>query len=407
METYSVLFYPKKVKNNSTISTVYLRITISGKRTEISTGQIIKTSQWATKSGKINGNTSGTKQLNSFLEGVRARLFECYSNLFNEGKEINCENLRNRYLGIEERKVTLMEVFKDHNSKMEELIGKEYSKGTWERYETSLRHTEAFMKWKFNIADVDVRYINAGFVADYEFYLRTVRNCCNNSAVKYIKNFQKIINICIDNEWISKNPFANYKSKIVNVDVRFLTDAELRRIQGKKFITERLKVVRDIFVFCCYTGLAYIDVKNLTKNNITKGIDGGLWIKIKRTKTNVEASIPILKDALEILDKYENDPKCINEMTILPVLSNQKMNEYLKEIGDLCEIDFDITFHTARHTFATTVTLNNGVPLETVSKMLGHKNIRMTQHYAKIQDRKVGSDMSALKNILMENKEVV
>jgi site-specific recombinase XerD len=301
----------------------------------------------------------------------------------------------------------LIEVFKDHNSKMEELIGKAYSKGTWERYETSLRHTVAFMKWKFNITDIDVRHINAGFVADYEFYLRTVRNCCNNSAVKYIKNFQKIINICIDNEWISKNPFTGYKSKIVSVDVRFLTDTELKRIQGKKFISERLKVVRDIFVFCCYTGLAYIDVKNLTKHNITKGIDGGLWIKIKRTKTNVEASIPILKDAHEILDKYENDPKCINEMTVLPVLSNQKMNEYLKEIGDLCEIDFDITFHTARHTFATTVTLNNGVPLETVSMMLGHKNIRMTQHYAKIQDRKVGNDMSALKNILMENKEVV
>ncbi|CAA7393990.1 phage integrase SAM-like domain and Arm DNA-binding domain-containing protein [Chryseobacterium fistulae] len=193
METYNVLFYAKKVKNNSTISTIYLRITISSKRTEISTGQMIKTSQWSIKSGKIAGNTPHAKQLNSFLEGIRSKLFECYTSLFSEGREITCQSLRNKYLGIEERKFTLIEAFKDHNSKMKELIGKEFSKGTWERYETSLRHTQAFMKWNLNIDDIDVRYINAGFVADYEFYLRTVRNCSNNTAVKYIKNFQKIM----------------------------------------------------------------------------------------------------------------------------------------------------------------------------------------------------------------------
>ncbi|GAA4161152.1 site-specific integrase [Chryseobacterium ginsenosidimutans] len=407
MEIYSLLFYAKKVKNNPGISTIYLRITISGKRTEISTGQIIKTSQWGIKSGKITGNTPNAKQLNSFIEGIRAKLFECYNNLFSEGKEITCENLRNKYLGIEERKFTLIEVFKDHNTKMKELIGKEFSKGTWERYETSLWHTQAFMKWKFNITDIDVRHINSGFVADYEFYLRTVRDCSNNSAVKYIKNFQKIINICLSNEWMNKNPFVGYKSKIETVDVRFLTDLQLRKIQSKKFISERLSIVRDIFVFCCFTGLAYIDVKNLTKLKITREIDGGLWIKTKRAKTKIEASIPILADAQEILKRYKDHPKCINENAALPVLSNQKMNEYLKEIGDLCEIDFDITFHTARHTFATTVTLNNGVPLETVSKMLGHTNIKMTQHYAKIQDKKIGKDMSVLKNILTKRKKVI
>ncbi|MDQ0065175.1 site-specific integrase [Chryseobacterium lathyri] len=405
MQTYSLLFYPKKAKNNSEMSTIYLRITIFGKRTEISTGQQVKTSQWSIKSGRVTGNTHKAQQLNSLLESSRAKLFECYNTLLNEGREITCENLRNKYLGIEERKVTLIEVFKDHNLKMKELIGKEFSRGTWERYETSLRHTQAFMKWKFKISDIDVRHINPGFVADYEFYLRTVRDCSNNSAVKYIKNFQKIINICLDNEWMSKNPFTNYKSKIIKVDVRFLTDLELERLRNKKFISERLRIVRDIFVFCCYTGLAYIDIKNLTNYKIIRGIDGGLWIKIKRTKTKVEASIPILAEAQAILERYEGYPKCINENTVLPVLSNQKMNEYLKEIGDLCEIDFDITFHTARHTFATTITLNNGVPLETVSKMLGHTNIRMTQHYAKIQDKKIGTDMSLLKNILCKNKK--
>jgi hypothetical protein len=298
---------------------------------------MIKTSQWSIKSGKVTGNTPKAQQLNSLLESSRAKLFECYNILFNEGREITCETLRNKYLGIEERKVTLIKVFKDHNSKMKELIGKEFSKGTWERYETSLRHTQAFMKWKYNITDIDVRYINLGFIADYEFYLRTVRNCSNNSAVKYIKNFQKIINICLDNGWMNKNPFTGYKSKIETVSVRFLTDLQLKKIQSKKFMSERLRIVRDIFVFCCYTGLAYIDVKNLTKHKITRGIDGGLWIKIKRTKTKVEASIPILADAHEILSRYENHHKCVNENTVLPVLSNQKMNEYLKEIGAVCD----------------------------------------------------------------------
>ncbi|MDV3927782.1 recombinase [Elizabethkingia anophelis] len=405
METYSVLFYAKKVKNNSGISTIYLRITVSGKRTEISTGQTIKTSQWGIKSGKVTSNTPNAKQLNSLLEGIRSKLFECYSALFNSGKEITCESLRNKYLGVEEKKLTIIEVFKGHNLKMKELIGKEFSKGTWERYETSLRHTEAFMKWKFNITDIDIREINPGFIADYEFYLRTVRNCSNNSAVKYLKNFQKIINICLSNEWLSKNPFVSHKSKIDTVDVRFLTELDLMRIRSRKFVSERLRIVRDIFVFCCFTGLAYIDVKNLTRQKMIRGIDGGLWLKIKRTKTKVEASIPILPEAQEIINRYEDHPKCINEDTILPVPSNQKINEYLKEIGALCEIDFDITFHTARHTFATTVTLNNGVPLETVSKMLGHTNIRMTQHYAKIQDKKIGQDMLILKDVL--NKKVI
>ncbi|WP_034671739.1 site-specific integrase [Epilithonimonas caeni] len=390
MNTYNLLFYAKKTKNKPKISTIYLRITIFGKRTEISTGQKIPTSQWNIKSGKITGNTPNAKNLNALLEGIRSKVFECYTSLFNNGKEITCESLRNKYLKIDERKITLMNVFEDHNSRMKELIGKEFSKGTWERYETSLRHTRSFLKWKFNISDIDVCNINPAFIADYEFYLRTVRDCSNNTAVKYIKNFQKIINICLNNEWISKSPFIRYKSKIENVDVRFLTDLQLKNIQSKGFVSERLRIVRDIFVFCCYTGLAYVDVKNLTKGKVSIGIDGELWIKIKRTKTNIEASIPLLPEAKEILKRYEDHPRCINENTALPVMSNQKMNEYLKEIGAICDVDFDITFHTARHTFATTITLNNGVPLETVSKMLGHTNIRMTQHYAKIQDKKLG-----------------
>lgn len=400
MQTYSLIFYAKKTKGNSKISAIYMRITVDGKRTEISTGKTIKTSEWNSKSSKMSGRNSLAKNLNSFLEGLRTEVFESYIYLTNNRKMITCESLKNRFLRIDERKITLVDAFKDHNDQIKELIGKGFAHGTWQRYETSLRHTQQFMKWKYNISDIYVSEITPLFVTDYEFFLKTVRNCANNSAVKYIKNFQKIINICLDNEWMTKNPFANYKSRIIVNDVRFLTEAELEIIKDKNFKVERLRIVRDIFLFCCFTGLAYSDVKKLSNENIVNGSNGEKWIKIKRTKTKVESSIPILPIALDILEFYRTNHKCISDEKLLPVYSNQKINEYLKEITALCELDFDISFHTARHTFATSVTLNNGVPIETVSKMLGHTNIRMTQHYAKIQDRKIGEDMDLLKKIL-------
>ncbi|WP_267279484.1 site-specific integrase [Chryseobacterium luquanense] len=199
---------------------------------------------------------------------------------------------------------------------------------------------------------------------------------------------------------MTKNPFANYKSKIIIEDVLCLTEVDLKRMRDKIFSSERLNRVRDIFIFCCYTGLSYAEVKKLSSNHIKIKDDGERLIKIKRTKTNTEAKIPILPIAAEILEKYKNETECINTNKLLPVISNQKTNEYLKEIGAICEIDFDITFHTARHTFPTSITFNNGVPIETVSKMLGHKSIRMSQHYAKVQETKISTDMKILKEVL-------
>lgn len=404
MSKYSLHFYAKKSKSNAEFSAIYARITVDGKRSEISTGKTIPTSTWNSEGGKVFGNTANAKAINHLLSSIQLRIFNCYNELHDARKAITSETLKNKYLGIDEKTVTIVEVFKDHNRQMKELIGKSFSRGTWERYETSLRHTVEFMQWKYGVSDMDVRDINPNFVTNYEFWLRTQRKCSNNSSVKYMKNFQKITNICLANDWILKNPFSNYKSKLNAVYPDFLTEEDLEKIKNKKFASERLSAVRDIFLFCCFTGLAYIDVKGLTWDYISTGLDGTRWIKINRTKTKVEASIPLLPMAEEIIAKYTEHPKCINENTVLPVLSNQKMNEYLKEITTLCELETDITFHTARHTFATTVTLNNGVPLETVSKMLGHTNVRMTQHYAKVLDRKIGDDMAVLKNLLMQKE---
>jgi integrase len=215
--------------------------------------------------------------------------------------------------------------------------------------------------------------------------------------VKYIKNFGKIVRICLANGWITVNPILNYKAKVKNVDRVFLSAEELELLATKEFSIDRIAQVRDIFLFSCYTGLAYVDVKKLKASEVVNGVDGELWIYTKRQKTNIASRIPLLPPALRVIKKYKDHPKCVAEDRLLPVLSNQRMNAYLKEIADLCGINKDLTYHIARHTFATTVTLMNKVPIETVSKMLGHTSIKMTQHYAKILDFKISEDMAHLR----------
>ncbi|WKL43705.1 site-specific integrase [Flavobacterium sp. ZE23DGlu08] len=292
----------------------------------------------------------------------------------------------------------LLQIFQDHNDKMEILVGQEYAPGTLERYKTSLSHTKDFIKWKYSLSDINILKIDHAFVTEYEFYLRSERKCANNTAVKYIKNFHKIINQCLANGWLDKDPFTNYKSKVKEVIREYLSENEIEEIINKKFAIERLELVRDILLFSCFTGLAYIDVKQLTQDNISTGIDGDKWIFKTRQKTDTTSKIPLLPMAHEIINKYQDHPTSINEGRLLPIVSNQRMNSYLKEIAAVCGINKELTFHIARHTFATTVTLSNGVPLETVSKMLGHTNLKTIQHYAKILDSKISEDMKILKS---------
>jgi site-specific recombinase XerD len=236
------------------------------------------------------------------------------------------------------------------------------------------------------------------FITDFEYYLKTTRKCAHNSAIKYITNFKKIIRIAHANNWIDKDPFLHWKGRLKIVEREFLTEEEIQRIIDLNLKIERLDQVRDIFIFCCFTGLAYADVKKLTKHDIVIGVDGEQWVKTRRTKTDTRSNIPILPIAETLIKKYKDDPFLQDKDLVLPVLSNQKMNAYIKEIADLCGITKNLTFHLARHTFATTVTLTNGVPIESVSKMLGHTNLKTTQHYAKILDMKVGKDMAILRS---------
>lgn len=395
----SILFYIKRAKvNNLGVCPIYTRVTVNAKRFEFSTNKYINPDKWSSEGSKVKGTNEEARTINSHLDYLKNQVLEAEKKLFKKDISITSENLKNELFGFSETKRMLVPIFQDHNNKIKELVGKEYAPGTLERYTTSLKHTIEFMKWKYNISDIDITKIDHAFITDYEFWLRSVRNCANNTAVKYLKNFNKIIKLCLANDWLEKNPFANYKSKVKEVERVYLTEVEIQSIIEKDFKTERLSLVRDIFLFSCFTGLAYIDVKNLTKSHISYGIDGEKWIFTHRQKTESASKIPILPVTQMIIDKYENHPQCLNENKLLPILSNQKMNAYLKEIAGVCEIEKELTFHIARHTFATTVTLTNGVPIESVSKMLGHKNLRTTQHYAKVLDRKVSDDMKILKD---------
>lgn len=395
----SILFYAKKAKAAANgLVPIYARITINGKRIELSTNRFVEISKWSTEAGKIKGTSEEARSINNHLDLLKCQIRDAEMELIHKKIVVTTETIKSKLLGVDERARMLVPIFQDHNNKIKELVGKEYAPGTLERYTTSLKHTIEFMQWKYNISDIDITKIDHAFITDYEFWLRSVRNCANNTAVKYLKNFNKIIKLCLANDWLDKNPFANYKSKVKEVERVYLTEAEIQSIIEKDFKTERLSLVRDIFLFSCFTGLAYIDVKNLTKSHISFGIDGEKWIFTHRQKTESASKIPILPVTQMIIDKYEIHPQCINEDKLLPILSNQKMNAYLKEIAGVCEIEKELTFHIARHTFATTVTLTNGVPIESVSKMLGHKNLRTTQHCAKVLDRKVSEDMKILKD---------
>jgi len=395
----SILFYAKKAKAAANgLVPIYTRITINGKRIELSTNRFVEISKWSTEAGKMKGSSEEARSINNHLDLLKSQIRDFEMELIHKKIAVTSETIKSKLLGVDERARMLVPIFQDHNNKIKELVGKEYAPGTLERYTTSLKHTIEFMQWKYNISDIDITKIDHAFITDYEFWLRSVRNCANNTAVKYLKNFNKIIKLCLANDWLDKNPFANYKSKVKEVERVYLSEEEIQSIIEKDFKTDRLSLVRDIFLFSCFTGLAYIDVKNLTKSHISYGIDGEKWIFTHRQKTESASKIPILPVTQIIIDKYKNHPQCINEDKLLPILSNQKMNAYLKEIAGVCEIEKELTFHIARHTFATTVTLTNGVPIESVSKMLGHKNLRTTQHYAKVLDKKVSEDMQILRN---------
>jgi len=397
-KTFSLLFYLKKPKNYlKGIRPIYLRITVDGIPKEISTGRQCDPDRWNANTGRCNGTKEDAKLLNAFLDILQTKVYEVRRKLLEKNEIITAERLKNTLKGTDGTVRMLMKIFQQHNDEVKNLVGKDFAPGTLERYKTSYDHTKSFMEWKYGVSDLDIKKLDYEFVSQYEFWLKSVRNCNHNTSIKYISNFRKIVNRCIRNGWLDRDPFVGFKMTKREVVPEFLTEHEIKIIVKKKFASDRLNEVRDVFIFCCYTGLAFVDVEKLKSSEIGIGIDGSKWIFTNRQKTETLSRIPLLPVAIDILERYKNHHSCINSGKVLPVLSNQKYNDYLKEIANICGVNKKFTTHTARHTFATTITLSNGVPMESVSKMLGHKNIKTTQHYAKVLDKKLSEDMNTLR----------
>lgn len=352
------------------------------------------------------GSNPEIGRLNSYLEQIRSQLTNHYQDLIVSKKAVTPEAIKDRFFGIDESGESLNGLIEYHNTQMDENL----KWGTLKNYNTTQKYIEKFLKNKYKRNDIYLSELNYKFITDFEYFLRKhkpvdhQKPMGNNTVMKHIERLRKMTNLAVRLEWIDKDPFSSFKLHFKKVERDFLNEDELSAIEVKEFKIERLQQVKDLFVFSCYTGLSYIDVMKLSPNNITKGINGMNWIYTQREKTSTPVRIPLLHQAQELLDKYKDHPRSLNKGTIFPLISNQKLNSYLKEIADLCGITKNLTFHVARHTFATTVTLTNGVPIESVSKMLGHADLKTTQIYAKVVEKKISEDMANLETKLSKKK---
>lgn len=395
-QTFTILFWLYKSKMNKGKAPIYCRITVDGRRIQFSLRRSIEPENWNKHSERAIGKTEQVLMLNNYLDHVKADIQKHYNILLSKGEHITAEAVRNSYMGVEEESKTLFDAFTYHNDSMKERIGIDVVKATHTKFETVLKKLRLYVKKKYNKSDLPLESLNHQFITEFEYFLKVDQKIGHNTAMKYIRNLKKVINMAVANDWLAKNPFASFKCSYKKVNREILSDEDLQALAEKEFDIERLEEVRDIFLFCCYTGYAFVDVEKLTPNDLIRGINGELWIYTHRKKTGTASNVPLLKPALEIIQKYKEHPYCELKGRLLPVKSNQKMNAYLKEIADVCGIKKKLTMHIARHTFATTVTLSNGVPIETVSKLLGHTKLATTQIYAQVMEHKVSADMDAL-----------
>ncbi len=392
--TFSVLFFIQRTKlNKEGKAPILARITINKQMAHLSTRQAILPERWGSSSGRAIGTSKEDKQINRFLEDYKGIIYTKYNELLLTGEVITVDKLKQTLSSKGEKCITLLDLYDDFLTDYAKLVGHSTTKRTYDKYKLVRKRLATYMKEQYNLSDIPLCDITPKFIREFDTFLRSTYGVANNHAMKMVQKFRTIFQTAVDNGWVQKNPFASIKIHFDIIDRGYLSKQELASIMQKPMTSKRLDQVRDIFVFCCFCGLAYCDVAELTTENIIKGDDGNLWIRTRRQKTDTPVDVPLLEIPTMILQKYQGQLK---DGKLLPVPSNQKCNDYLKEIAAICGVDKELTFHLARHTFATTITLSNGVPIETVSKMLGHRNIRTTQIYAKVIQEKVSADMAAL-----------
>lgn len=400
--SFSILFwiYAKRAINNH--GDIYARITVDGKRSNISLKRKVDISKWDSKLQKVIGTSNEARTINKYLYSVNAQIFQIYQDLRFKGELITAELIKANYLGDTEEQRTLLNLLDYHRKKIETTL----RKGTIKNFGVTEKYIKYFLRDVHKTSDIYLKQLNYKFLTEFEQYLHDFwpkghpKSMSHNTVMKHIQRFRKIVTLGYHIEWMVKDPFIRWKPKWVKREREFLSGEELKRLEKHQFKSERLDRVRDLFVFSCFTGICYVDLIRLNSESIDKGVDGEDWILIKRQKTDVPVKVPLLDKALQILNKYNQHPITQITKTLLPVITNEKLNLYLKEVALHCGISKNLTFHMARHTFATTVTLGNGVPIETVSKLLGHTKISTTQIYARVVENKISHDICRLRDVL-------
>lgn len=396
--TFSVQFIIKAdKKDNSGFVPIYAKIFINGCKIELSTFQRVNPSHWDNTKKQIKLHIKKANEINQFLENFKSRIYSTYSKVLTTKSELNMNSFKEEFYGTKViiKEKTLIATTEEHNKEFEKLVGKKYSYGSYKNYKTTLTYLREFVPFFFKQKDIELSKVDFKFCEAYYSFLTSQKPCNNNGANKHIQRVRKIINYAVNSGYITISKMNTYKLENTPTTKPFLTLDEISRIESLKIQRKSMNDVRNVFIFQCFTGLAYSDIKQLNNSNIILK-ENGYWIKMKRQKTNISFSVPLLVKAVEILKLYFTNKAGL----VFPVLSNNKMNQYLKIIQELAGIDKTLTTHMARHSFATSVTLANGVPIETVSKMLGHTKLSTTQIYAKVLDSKIENDMEDLKKKL-------
>lgn len=392
---------PSKVRKNG-LAPINATITRNGQRASFSTGRMIQPDNWDCKRQRAKGKSEEVIAINTHLQQISILLQQKEDDLISKGYIITADLLRDAMLDKIEalRTKTLMQLFDDFLSdRRRDMECGKIAKDTFENNNRSANYVREFIRNRYKRTDVALHELNHSFISNFDTFLRNNKVMKKNTSVKSLRTLKQVIGIAIANGYIRADPFAKFKIKREIVERDFLTNEELQRIINHNFTTSRLQRVRDIFIFACFTGLSYSDLRTLEPQHILKDENGRMWIKKKRVKTGILFRVPLLPIAKLILDKYREEER------LLPILNIGTTDEYLKEIAALCGIEKRISSHTARYTFATTVTLTNRVSLEVVAKMMGHTNTRMTSHYAKVVDEYIGEEMDKLNIIYHLDKE--
>ena len=407
-KAFSVRFILRYTTTNSSVALIYARIEYNKKRSEFSLECIIDPNHWNAEMQCAAGPRELVKHINPLLDEVRYKLRECYYKLKARNGYITADAVKRVYHGEDPTNNTLLSLFQYHTLNSRGVL----KWGTLKNYGATEKYIRKFLKQRYRTDDIQLCELNYQFITQFDLFLRTTEPLdsfnplSNNGIMKHMERLRKVVTMGFKMDWISKDPFLLYKLKFHRTEREFLLEEEIEALNNAELNNAKLERCRDLFLFACYIGLAYIDLANLRADHIVMGIDGELWLRTSRQKTDTRVSVPLLPQAIFILNKYKCQPELIRQNRVLPYLSNQKMNDNLKEIAAICEIKKNMTFHLARHTFATSITLNNGIPLETVSKMLGHTKLSTTQIYVHVLERKISDDMKELREKFSKRVEV-